>query len=84
MMQNPGLWLLVGLSVLSALVLLRRPLGALGKLAARSAVGLGGIWLFNYIGALIGVHVGVNLLTGLTVGLLGLPGFALLLLLQCV
>ncbi len=67
-----------------ALLLLRKPLRALVQLAARSAVGLGGIWLFNHLGALIGVQIGVNLFTGLIVGLLGLPGFGLLLLLQCI
>lgn len=83
-MGSAGLWTAAALAVVAALVLLRRPLGALGKLTARSAVGLAGIWLFNFAGALIGVQVGVNLFTGLTVGLLGLPGFGLLLLLQCV
>lgn len=72
------------LSAVAGVLLLRRPLGALGRLAARSVVGLGGIWLFNQAGALIGVQVGLNVFTGLTVGLLGLPGFGLLLLLQCI
>jgi len=76
-------WLVLALSVLALMVLLRRPLGGLVRLLLRSAAGLGGIWLFNHLGALIGVRVGVNLLTGLTVGALGLPGFGLLLLLQC-
>lgn len=78
-----GLWT-AALAAALALVLLRRPLGAAVRLAARSVLGLGGIWLFNLAGALIGVQVGVNLFTGLTVGLLGLPGFGLLLLLQCI
>ena len=83
MTDHIGLWVLLALCALAALVLLHRPLRALGRLAARSVLALGGIWLFNYAGALIGVQVGVNLFTGLTVGLLGLPGFGLLLLLQC-
>lgn len=72
------------LAALPAVAALRRPLKAAGKLALRSAAGLGGIWAFNFAGSLIGVQVGVNLFTGLTVGLLGLPGFGLLLLLQCI
>lgn len=76
-------WVLCLTAALAALILLRRPLGALGRLAARSVVGLGGIWLFNQVGMLIGVQVGINVLTGLAVGLLGLPGFGMLLLLQC-
>lgn len=83
-MEYAGLWTVLALSVTAAVILLRRPLGALGRFVGRSALGLGGIWLFNHVGALIGVQVGVNLLTGLTVGALGLPGFGLLLLLQCV
>ena len=77
-------WLLCLVATAAALILLRRPLGALGHLAARSVVGVGALWLFNQVGTLIGVQVGLNLLTGLAVGLLGLPGFGLLLLLQCI
>lgn len=78
------LWTVAAVALTAALVLLRRPLGAVARLAARSLAGLGGIWLFNLVGGFIGVQVGLNLFTGLTVGLLGLPGFGLLLLLQCV
>lgn len=83
-MDEVGLWLLLTVAVLTALVVLRRPLGALLRLLLHSLLGLAGIWLFNLAGGLIGVQVGLNLFTALTVGLLGLPGFGLLLLLQCV
>lgn len=83
-MGSAVLWTAVVLGGLAALVLLNRPLAAAARLAARSLAGLGGIWLFNLAGGLIGVQVGVNLISALTVGLLGLPGFGLLLLLQCV
>lgn len=83
-MDEIGLWLLLTVAVLAALVFLRRPLGLLLRLLVRSALGLGGIWLFNLAGGLIGVQVGMNLFTALAMGLLGLPGLGLLLLLQCV
>lgn len=83
-MGETGLWLLLTVAALAVLVVLRRPLGALLRLLLRALLGLGGIWLFNLAGGLIGVQVGLNLFTALTVGLLGLPGFGLLLLLQCV
>jgi len=67
----------------AGLILLRRQIGAAGRLLARSAVGMLFLWLFNLVGSLAGMHIGLNLLTGLTVGVLGLPGFGLLLLLQC-
>ena len=65
-----------------ALALFRRPLGALCRLAVRSGVGLVFLWLFQGVGALLGVQLGVNLLNGLVLGVLGLPGFALLLMAQ--
>jgi len=83
-MGEVGLWLLLTVAVLAALVLLRRPLGLLLRLLARSALGLGALWLFNLAGGLIGVQVGLNPFTALTMGLLGLPGLGLLLLLQCI
>lgn len=83
-MDEVGLWLLLTVAALAALVILRRPLGALARLLFRCAAGLGGIWLFNLAGGLIGVQVGMNLFTALAVGLLGLPGLGLLLLLQCI
>jgi inhibitor of the pro-sigma K processing machinery len=67
----------------TGLFLLRRQVGALGRLFARSAAGLALLWLFNLVGGLAGMHIGLNLLTGLIVGALGLPGFGLILLLQC-
>lgn len=83
-MSEVGMWLLLTVAVLAALVVLRRPLGALLRLLARSAAGLGAVWLFNLVGGFIGVQVGMNVFSALAVGLLGLPGLGLLLLLQCV
>ena len=40
------------------------------------------LWLFQGLGALLGVQLGVNLLNGAVLGALGLPGFALLLMAQ--
>lgn len=73
-------WAAGGLSLV--LILGRRPLAALGRLAVRSGLGLVFLWLFQGIGALLGVTLGVNLLNGLVLGILGLPGLGLLLLAQ--
>ena len=59
-----------------------RPLAVLGRLALRSGLGLVFLWLFQGVGAVLGVTLGVNLLNGLVLGVLGPPGFALLLLTQ--
>ena len=77
-------WLAVALLALSILALLHRPLGRLFRLAARSAVGLEVLALFSQVGQFIGVSLGVNLVNALILGVLGVPGFGLLLMLQWV
>ena len=53
------------------------------KLLLRSAIGFAALLLFNIAGGyLFGLSVGLNLLNAGIIGLLGVPGFALLLILQ--
>ena len=80
-MTGWGWWAAAGAAVL-LIVLFRRPLGALCRLAVRSGLGLIFLWLFQGLGSLLGVRLGVNLLNSLILGALGAPGFALLLLVQ--
>ena len=61
---------------------LRRPLGQLLRLAVRSSVGLAVLALFSQVSPLIGVSLGVNPINALVLGVLGAPGFGLLLMLQ--
>lgn len=75
-------WAAGGLGLVLVLALCRRPLGALCRLAVRSGIGLVFLWLFQGLGTLLGVTLGVNLLNGLVLGALGLPGLGLLLLTQ--
>lgn len=83
-MNVPGYmaWCLAGLLLCAALLLLRRPAARLLRLALRSSVGLAALALFSQLGRLFGVRLGVNLINALVLGLLGAPGFGLLLLLQ--
>ena len=53
-----------------------------GKLGVRTGLGRGALALFGGISEAIGVHLGVNLFNGLVLGLLGAPGFGLLLMLH--
>ncbi len=75
-------WCLAGLLLCAALLLLRRPAARLLRLALRSSVGLAALALFSQVGRLIGVELGVNLINALVLGVLGAPGFGLLLMLQ--
>lgn len=70
--------------ILVLLILLRRPLGRLGRLAFRSGVGLAFLWLVKGVAPLVGVHLGVNLLNAVVLGVLGVPGLALLMMVQWV
>ena len=75
-------WCLAGLLLCVALLLLRRPAARLIRLALRSSVGLAALALFSQVGHLVGVELGVNLINALILGVLGIPGFGLLMLLQ--
>lgn len=75
-------WGALALLLLAALALFHRPLGQLLRLAARSALGLAALALFSPVSHLIGVSLGVNLVNALVLGVLGVPGFGLLLMLQ--
>ena len=73
-------WVAGTLVCLLSLILLQRPLRGLVRLTARTAVSLGALWAFAPVGSLIGAGLGVNLFNALVLGVLGIPGFGLLLL----
>ena len=68
----------------TALWVLHRPLGRLFRLVLRSAGGLAALVLLHPVGPLVGVTLGVNWVNALVLGVLGIPGFGLLLMLQWV
>lgn len=75
-------WLAVGLLLLAVVLVFHRPLGALLRLGVRSSAGLMLLAFFQELGGFFGVTLGVNLSNALVLGLLGAPGFGLLLMLQ--
>ncbi len=81
-LADPGVWGLVGLMVCALLLVLRRPLARLLRLLLRSSVGLGVLALFSQFSPLLGISLGVNCFNALVLGLLGVPGFGLLLMLR--
>lgn len=52
------------------------------KALINTVLGFGGLLVFNVVGQQFGLSLGLNLLNAAVVGVLGLPGFALLLMLQ--
>lgn len=79
-----SVWAWVGITaaILLTLALARRPLGALGRLLGRSGLGLAFLWVFQSLGSWVGAQLGVNLFNALVLGVLGVPGFAFLLMAQ--
>lgn len=71
-------WIVGGLILALALAALRRPLNALLRLALRTGAGLGVLYLLSLVGGSIGLRLGVNLANALVLGILGAPGFGLL------
>lgn len=75
-------WIVGALMLLIALLALRKPLEWLGGLLARTGAGLFVLWLVSQVGGYVGISLGVNLVNALIMGLLGVPGFGLLLMLN--
>ncbi len=75
-------WAAAGLVLLAALIVLRRPLGRLIRLLARTAAGLFVLFAFSQVGGWLGISLGVNLVNALVLAVLGVPGFGLLLMLN--
>lgn len=78
----------LGLTLLFLVVVCLRlfaaPLKLALKVAFNSALGFGAVWLLNLTAALTGIRLGLNVFNALFIGVLGVPGFGLLLLLQWV
>lgn len=72
-----------GLLVIYVLArLLYLPTKILLTLLGNTVVGGGLLVLFNAVGAYFGLGIGLNVLTALIVGLLGIPGILMLMILQ--
>ncbi|HIS52280.1 MAG TPA: pro-sigmaK processing inhibitor BofA family protein [Candidatus Onthomonas avicola] len=70
------------LIALLGLLVFRRALGRLFRLGLRTAVGALVLALLAPLSGWTGLSLGVNLFNALVLGVLGVPGFGLLLLLQ--
>lgn len=74
-------WAVVGVLIVGVLVALRKPLGKVIKVLARSCGALALLAILQQI-PIAGISLGVNVVNALVLGVLGIPGFGLLLMLQ--
>ena len=62
--------------------LLKKPLAWMLKFLLHAAMGYAFLFLFNFVGAWVGVSLGLNWLNAAVTGVLGVPGVILLLLVK--
>ena len=78
----------LGLTLLFLVVVCLRlfaaPLKLALKVAFNSALGFGALWLLNLTTSVTGLALGLSWFNAIVIGILGVPGFGLLLLVQWV
>ena len=81
-------WYSLGLTLLFLVVVCLRlfaaPLKLALKVAFNSALGFGSLWLLNLTTSVTGLSLGLSWFNAIVIGILGVPGFGLLLLVQWV
>lgn len=60
------------------------PIKKILKLVLNTVIGGAIIYIINLIGASFGFHIGLNIITSLVVGILGIPGAILLIILEII
>lgn len=83
-MENYSLFLYIGCII--AIIIIGRifilPIKKILKLVVNSLIGSGLIYVVNMVGASFGFHIGLNWWTILCTGILGIPGFILVIILK--
>lgn len=84
-METVSSLLILGAVILICYVTLRlfsAPIRLALKLLMNAGLGFITLFIFNFFGDFAGLHIGVNFVTALVTGFLGIPGVILLLLLE--
>ena len=76
--------LLAGFLIIALLRVFSAPFRLALKLLANTLLGFLALWAVNLTAAVTGISLGLNIWNALVIGILGLPGFVLLLLIQWV
>lgn len=81
-LQTAGIVIIVIILALVVFTILRKPLKIILKLALNTLIGFLALFALNYLGGFIGVTIAINWINAVIVGVLGVPGVALILLLR--
>jgi len=67
--------------IVLCILIFRKPVGCLLRLAANTIGGFIALFILNFLGGFIGISLGITWVNALIVGILGLPGVGFLLIL---
>lgn len=76
--------ILAGFLIIALLRVFSAPLRLALRVLANTLLGFLALWAVNLTAAVTGISLGLNIWNALVIGVLGLPGFVLLLLVQWV
>lgn len=76
--------ILAGFFLIALLRIFSKPFRMALKLLLNTLLGFGALWVVNVTAGMTGIALGLNLWNALVVGILGVPGFVLLLMVQWV
>ena len=76
--------LVLGFFAVALLCIFRAPLKLACRVLFNTLLGFGALWAAGFAAPVLGVQLGLNLWNALVIGVLGLPGFVLLLLAEWV
>ena len=76
--------ILAGFFLIALLRIFSKPFRMALKLLLNTLLGFGALWAVNMTASITGIALGLNLWNALVVGILGVPGFVLLLMVQWV
>lgn len=71
---------LIGIVIIGKIFII--PIKWIVKLLINSVLGIAILYLINLVGTIFGLHIGINVVTALTVGILGIPGAILLIIIS--
>lgn len=71
---------LIGIIIIGKIFIV--PIKFIVKLLINSIIGVILLYVINLVGAMWGLHIGINFITAIFVGILGIPGAVLLMVLK--
>ena len=79
--QNISTLVITAVLIVLCILIFKKPIGCLLRLAANAVGGFIALLILNFLGGFIGISIGINWISILIVSIFGLPGVGFLLIL---